>query len=112
MNNNDILVALRDVLDPELGVNIVDLGLVYRAEWTRQGIVVEMTMTTPTCPIGDMMADQAETALRRRFPEAASIRVHLQWDPAWTPELMSDDARRSLGWAGDVGPAATSSWKH
>lgn len=109
--DNDILVALRDVLDPELGINIVDLGLIYRAEWTREGIVVEMTMTTPTCPIGEMITDEAEIALRRRFPEAASIRVHLQWDPPWTPELMTDNGRRSLGWAG-FALSAGSGWKH
>jgi metal-sulfur cluster biosynthetic enzyme len=59
-----------------------------------------------------MMTDQAETALRRRFPDTASIRVHLQWDPPWSPELMSDEGRRSLGWAGDVGQTAGSGWKH
>jgi metal-sulfur cluster biosynthetic enzyme len=111
MENEDILTALKDVFDPELGVNIVDLGLVYRAQWTREGIVVEMTLTTPTCPIGDMMADQAEAALRRRFPDAASIRIHLQWDPPWSPELMNDEARRSLGWTGDAGPPG-GMWKH
>ncbi len=99
MDNSDILLALKDVFDPELGVNIVDLGLVYRAAWTREDIVVEMTMTTPACPVGEMMTDQAEMALRRRFPEAASIRIHLQWDPPWTPDLMNEEARRMLGWA-------------
>jgi metal-sulfur cluster biosynthetic enzyme len=108
MNDQDILLALKDVLDPELGLNIVDLGLVYRAERTREGIVVEMTMTTPTCPIGEMMTEQAELALRRQFPDAESVRVHLLWDPPWSPDLMSEDARRllggaDLGWGSGVG---------
>ena len=96
MNYADILRALKEVHDPELGLNIVDLGLVYRADRTREGLVVEMTMTTPTCPIGEMMVMQAEAALRRRFGDAEKIRVHLVWDPPWSPDLMTDDARRVL----------------
>jgi len=96
MNDADILRALKEVHDPELGINIVDLGLVYRAERTREGIVVEMTMTTPTCPIGEMMVMQAKAALRRRFGDVETIRVHLIWDPPWSPDLMTDDGRRAL----------------
>lgn len=96
MNDADILRALKDVHDPELGINIVDLGLVYRAERTREGIVVEMTMTTPTCPIGEMMVMQAEAALRRCFADVEAIRVYLTWDPPWSPDLMTDEGRRAL----------------
>ena len=96
MNDADILRALKEVHDPELGINIVDLGLVYRAERTREGIVVEMTMTTPTCPIGEMMVMQAEAALRRHFGDVEEIRVHLIWDPPWSPDLMTDEGRRAL----------------
>jgi metal-sulfur cluster biosynthetic enzyme len=96
MNDADILRALKEVHDPELGINIVDLGLVYRAERTREGIVVEMTMTTPTCPIGEMLVMQAEAALRRRFVDVERIRVHLIWDPPWSPDLMTDEGRRAL----------------
>lgn len=96
MNDAEILHALKEVHDPELGINIVDLGLVYRAERTREGIVVEMTMTTPTCPIGEMMVMQAEAAVRRHFPDVATVRVHLLWDPPWSPDLMTEDGRRAL----------------
>ncbi|MEZ5890110.1 MAG: metal-sulfur cluster assembly factor [Xanthobacteraceae bacterium] len=96
MNDADILHALKEVHDPELGINIVDLGLVYRAERTREGIVVEMTMTTPTCPIGEMMVMQAEAALQRHFADVEIIRVHLIWDPPWSPDLMTDEGRRAL----------------
>ena len=91
---------LRACFDPEIPVNIVDLGLVYRAERTREGLVVEMTMTTPTCPIGEMMVMQAEAALRRRFGDAEKLRVHLTWDPPWSPDLMTDEGRRALEGAG------------
>lgn len=96
MNDANILRALKEVHDPELGINIVDLGLVYRAERTREGIVVEMTMTTPTCPIGEMMVMQAETALQRHFPDVEVVRVHLLWDPPWSPDMMTEEGRRAL----------------
>jgi metal-sulfur cluster biosynthetic enzyme len=60
-------------------------------------IAVEMTMTTPTCPIGEMLTMEAETALRRRFPDAAAVRVHLVWDPPWSPDLITEEGRRALG---------------
>ncbi|MEZ5786458.1 MAG: metal-sulfur cluster assembly factor [Xanthobacteraceae bacterium] len=100
MSDANILRALREVHDPELGINIVDLGLVYRAERTREGIVVEMTMTTPTCPIGEMMVMQAETALRRHFPDVEVIRVHLVWDPPWSLDMMTDEGHRVLNGPG------------
>ncbi|HEX5846811.1 MAG TPA: metal-sulfur cluster assembly factor [Rhodoplanes sp.] len=96
MNDPDILRALKEVHDPELGINIVDLGLVYLAERTREGIMVEMTMTTPTCPIGEMLVMHAEAALRRHFADVEKIRVHLIWDPPWSPDLMTDEGRRAL----------------
>jgi metal-sulfur cluster biosynthetic enzyme len=119
MSDDQVLLALKDVVDPELGVNIVDLGLVYRAEWTREGIVVEMTMTTPTCPIGEMMSEQAEAALRRRFPDVRSVRIHLLWDPPWSPDLITEEGRRALGCPDptdarqktDKGMASGSGWK-
>lgn len=106
MNDPDILAALKEVHDPELGVNIVDLGLVYRAERVGDGVVVDMTMTTPTCPIGEMMVAQAEAALRRRFPAARAIRVHLLWDPPWSPDLMTEEGRRLLEAPGGRGGAS------
>jgi metal-sulfur cluster biosynthetic enzyme len=96
MKDPDILHALKDIDDPELGINIVDLGLVYRAERTRDGIAVDMTMTTPTCPIGEMLRLQAEAALRRRFADAGDVYVRLIFDPPWSPDLMTDEGRRAL----------------
>lgn len=95
--DDDVLLTLKDVIDPELGVNIVDLGLVYRAAWTADGIEVALTMTTPSCPLGEMLVDEAERALRSRFPEASAICVNLVWDPPWSPDRMSDEGRRKLG---------------
>ncbi|MDC7784883.1 metal-sulfur cluster assembly factor [Rhodoplanes sp. TEM] len=98
MTNSDIMLALKEVIDPEMGISIVDLGLVYRADWTAEGIVVDMTTTAPSCPFGEVMACAAKAALRRQFAETPSIRVRLLWDPPWSPERMTEEGRFALGW--------------
>lgn len=96
MNDEDILQALRAVQDPEIGLNVVDLGLVYSVTRTDDEIVVAMTMTTPSCPLGEMITTQAQEALRERFPDTPYIRVELVWDPPWSPDRMSEEGRRQL----------------
>lgn len=95
--NDDILAALKTVIDPELGINIVDLGLVYAAVRTATGINIELTMTTPACPLGEMMSEEIKMVLRDRFPDLPDVRVEIVWDPPWSPELMSEESRRQLG---------------
>lgn len=90
--------ALREVIDPELGINVVDLGLVYRIEAEPDRLSVAMTMTTPACPLGEHLAAQAEAAVRRAAPQVAEVQVRLVWEPPWSPDLMSPDAKRRLGW--------------
>ena len=97
--NDDILCALRDVIDPELKISIDDLGLVYRADWTVRGIEVALTLTTPSCPLEEMLVQQAEQSLRARYPETAYIGVELVWEPAWTIDRISERGRRQLGWS-------------
>jgi metal-sulfur cluster biosynthetic enzyme len=97
MSDDDILAALKAVIDPELGINIVDLGLVYRAERFGGVIAVRMTMTTPSCPLGEMLLDEVRAVLQKQFPQAADISVELVWDPPWSAELMSPAARAQLG---------------
>lgn len=103
MTDPDILQALAEVMDPELGISIVDLGLVYRADLAADGITVEMTTTAPTCPCSEIMAGEARRTLRRRFPDTPRIRVRLLWDPPWSPALMTDEGRSALGW--EPGPS-------
>jgi len=94
-----ILEALRAVIDPELGVNVVDLGLVYGAAVMPNGdLLVQMTMTTPVCPLSAHLQREAEAALRRAFPDVRTIQVQLVWHPPWDPSMMSAAARRKLGW--------------
>lgn len=122
MSDQNVLLALKGVVDPELGVNIVDLGLVYRADLTDDGIEIAMTMTTPTCPLGEMLVEQAETALRERFPEASAIRISLLRTTPWSPARITEEGRIALGWppskvkpqreAEQAMQPAGSLWKH
>ena len=85
--------ALRRVIDPEVGLNVVDLGLVYDV-WISGGWVeVTMTMTTPACPMSSYIVQQARGALLR-VPGVQDARVELVWQPNWSPEMMDPEARR------------------
>lgn len=95
--DDDILTALKAVIDPELGINIVDLGLVYSATRSTNELYVALTMTTPACPLGEMMSEEIKRVLGERFPDAQNVRVELVWDPPWSPDLMTEESRRQLG---------------
>lgn len=98
LSQESVREALQHVIDPEVGVNIVDLGLVYRIEVMDKRVEVDMTMTSAACPLGAQLQEEAQAAIRRHLPEAESIAVQLVWGPPWTPERMSPRARRQLGW--------------
>jgi metal-sulfur cluster biosynthetic enzyme len=98
LNDEEVLAALRTVFDPEIGINIVDLGLVYRAVRKPDGIEVQLTLSTPSCPMSEMLVEEAREGLQRSFADVPSIKVELVWDPPWTPDRMSEAARRQLGW--------------
>jgi metal-sulfur cluster biosynthetic enzyme len=97
---NSVRNALRDVIDPEAGINIVELGLVYRIELVGSVVNVDLTMTSPTCPMGDMILDDARQAVEACLPEGMSLDLQLVWDPPWGPERMSEKARGHFGWDG------------
>jgi metal-sulfur cluster biosynthetic enzyme len=82
-----VMAALRTVLDPELGTSIVDLGLVYDVRVHRSSVEVTMTLTTPGCPIHDVMPDWVRTAVKR-VPGVEHVEVTLTFDPPWTPERI------------------------
>ena len=88
---------LYDVIDPEVGVNIVDLGLLYGLRITEGQVLIRMTLTTPGCPLGGYIEDSIHRALWG-LPGIDRIEVDLVWEPPWGPELMSDEAKRQLGW--------------
>lgn len=90
--------ALYSVDDPEVGMNIVDLGLVYRVDVTSKLVRVEMTMTSPACPMGDLITENADRAVRAVLPEGLAVEVVLVTEPPWTPDMMSEGARQTFGW--------------
>lgn len=90
--------ALRQVDDPEAGMNIVDLGLVYSVAATTDAVQVDLTMTSAACPLGDVIVERARSAIAAIVPEGTAIDVRLVWDPPWTPDRMSGIARDHFGW--------------
>jgi metal-sulfur cluster biosynthetic enzyme len=88
--------ALKEVYDPELHYNIVDLGLVYDVNVKNGDVHVLMTLTTPACPIGPMIMAQIQDAIGV-IPNVTDVDVELTFDPMWSPELMSDEAKSDLG---------------
>ena len=91
--------ALATVIDPEAGMSIVDLGLVYRVEVDATGVTVDMTMTTPACPVADMLVAQAQEAIAVVAPPGTPIDVRLVWDPIWNPSMMTGVAKDHFGWS-------------
>ncbi len=85
-----VLEALKQVIDPELGINLVDLGLVYDVAIEGADVRVKMTLTTPGCPMHDSLVKGAERALRR-VPGVVSAAVELVWDPPWSPNMISPE---------------------
>ena len=92
-----VMEALRQVVDPELGINIVDLGLVYGSEVRDGQVHVTMTMTTPACPMEELLMEMVHSAILRELSEARSVEVDLVWDPPWKPDMMSAAAKAQLG---------------
>lgn len=91
------LAALHEVIDPEVGLDVVELGLVYALEVDGPRIRVELTMTTAACPLGEQIALDAERRLAA-MEGVAGVDVQLVWEPPWTPDHMSARARDELGW--------------
>jgi metal-sulfur cluster biosynthetic enzyme len=90
--------ALRRVADPEVGANIVDLGLIYRIEFSGPNLLIEMTMTSPACPMGEMIIDDAYAELEHILPNECQPEIRIVWDPPWNPSMMSEQCRLRLGW--------------
>lgn len=91
-----VITALRDVKDPELNVNIVDLGLIYTVQTRESEVDVEMTLTTPACPAGPEILRNAAAAIEK-IDGVTKANVKLVMSPPWSPDRMSDDARDELG---------------
>ena len=95
-SQEEVVEALRQVEDPELGMDIVELGLFYDAEIEGENVKVQYTLTSMGCPAGQMIQEDIERVLRQ-IPGVESVESELTFDPPWTPEKMSDDAKFILG---------------
>lgn len=91
-------LLLRRVVDPEIGLNIVDLGLVYGVEVAPEHVRIALTMTSPACPLSDVVIADVEAALAPELPENCRLDVDLVWEPPWEPSMIQPEARAKLGW--------------
>lgn len=96
VTESQVMIALKTVIDPEIGINIVDLGLVYDIIIEEAMITVTMTLTTPGCPMHSSITGWAENQVKAIEP-GYEVFVNLVWDPQWTPDKMSDEAKQILG---------------
>lgn len=95
--SDDVLEGLKNVYDPEIGINVVDLGLVYDTAIEESGdVLVTMTLTSLGCPLGPVIVQEVNNALRD-LPGIGQTDVKLVWSPPWTPDMMSEEAKDELG---------------
>ena len=97
-----VRTALKNVYDPEIGLDVVNLGLIYNVDVQDQGktVQVDMTLTTPACPAGPQIIEQARreiSALRDVYQNLEEVNINLVWTPFWNPSMMTEEAREELG---------------
>lgn len=96
-SEEEVKEALKTVYDPEIGVNIVDLGLVYGIEVQDEGLIeINLTLTSPGCPLSHVIGAQVREALDG-MPGITDVKLNLVWTPPWNPTMMSEDAKMELG---------------
>jgi metal-sulfur cluster biosynthetic enzyme len=97
--SDEVLELIRArVRDPELMMNIVDLGLVYNIEMTPENTAeITMTLTSPGCPAGPEIISSVQRETHTAFPDLEEVNIHLTWSPFWNPDMMSDEAKEELG---------------
>ncbi len=96
LKGQDIFNALKGVIDPELGINVVDLGLVYGVEINEGVVRVEMTLTSPGCPLAGLI-DQMVKSVVGKLEGVERVELELVWDPPWIPAMMSEEVREEFG---------------
>ena len=98
LDEKQVRDVLRQVIDPEVGRDIVSLGLVYRVEVAPGSLVIEMTMTSPACPMGDMIVGDVHAALAKVLPATTEPDIRLVWEPPWNPSMMNEATKQHFGW--------------
>lgn len=93
----EILHILKEVIDPELEINIVDMGLVYKIHYDPKGeIKIDLTLSTKNCPMGDVIINNIKTCLNRHFTEFQFV-INLVWEPQWSRDFLTPAGRKELG---------------
>ena len=90
---------LRTCFDPEIPFNIVDLGLVYRIDITPERVTIDLTLTSPACPMGTLIVEDARAEVQRILPAATALDINVVWEPPWQPSMMTPACRERLGWS-------------
>ncbi|MFW6039076.1 MAG: iron-sulfur cluster assembly protein [bacterium] len=98
-NEADVRAAMKHVIDPEVGLNVVDLGLVYSVQVEDRHVHLTMTMTTPACPLSEHIKQDAKQSVLAACPGAVDVGIELVWDPPWGPHMMSQEAKKQMGWS-------------
>jgi len=93
-----IYKALQTVIDPEIGENLIDLGLVYGIHIHDHIATVTFTMTSYACPMSEMVIESIENTVNKALSEGVELDLHLVWEPAWEPAMMCEQAKQRLGW--------------
>ena len=96
LNRDNIYAQLKQILDPEVGINIVDMGLIYGLELDDHKVDVYMTLTSPGCPAGPQILGQVDDKIRE-LDDVNEVDINVVWSPPWNPDMMSDEARDELG---------------
>jgi len=96
LKDQDVFNALKGVIDPELGINVVDLGLVYGVEINEEVVRVEMTLTSPGCPLAGLIDQMVKSAVGK-LEGVERVELELVWDPPWIPAMMSEEVREEFG---------------
>jgi metal-sulfur cluster biosynthetic enzyme len=94
---DEVIEFLREVNDPELGINLVDLGLIRGVEVDDRSVTVTYTLTTPACPLNEYIDAEMDEVLKRHMPDIQAVIPKLSWEPLWNPSMMSEDAKLELG---------------
>jgi len=93
----EILHFLKEVIDPELEINIIDMGLVYKVNYDEEGkITINLTLSTKNCPMGDVIINSVESCLKRHFPEFEIV-INMVWEPKWSRDFLTPAGKKELG---------------
>ena len=96
LNEETVLENLKQIIDPEVGINIVDMGLIYGVDIKDEMVGITMTLTSPGCPVGPQLVNGTQN-VTQQLEGVDEVNVDVVWTPPWTPEMMTDDAKDELG---------------